>query len=43
MAINARVPQKVMEARVRKKMRVQKKLKKTQKAAESLMSQDGIS
>ena len=32
-AINARVPSKVMEARVRKKMRVQKKLKKTQKAA----------
>ena len=33
MAINARVPMKVMEARVRKKKRVQKKLKKTQKAA----------
>jgi AdoMet-dependent rRNA methyltransferase SPB1 len=43
MAINARVPGKVMEARVRKKMRVQKKLKKTQKAAENLMSQEGIS
>lgn len=43
MAINARVPGKIMEARVRKKMRVQKKLKKTQKKAENLMSQDGIS
>ena len=31
MAINARVPQKIMEARVRKKMRVQRKLKKTHK------------
>lgn len=33
MAINARVPKKIMEARVRRKMRVQKKLKKTQKQA----------
>jgi len=39
MAINARVPKKIMEAKVRKKMRVQKKLKKTQKVAEGVMGQ----
>lgn len=42
MAINARVPKKIMEARVRKKIRVQRKLKKTQKQAEQVMSQDGV-
>lgn len=43
MAINARVPKKILEAKVRRKMRVQKKLKKTQKQAETVMSQDGVS
>ena len=42
MAINARVPKKILEAKVRRKIRVQKKLKKTQKKAENLMSQEGI-
>jgi hypothetical protein len=39
MAINARVPKKILEAKVRRKLRVQKKLKKTQKQAETVMSQ----
>ena len=39
MAINARVPKKIMEAKVRRKIRVQRKLKKTQKQAENVMSQ----
>ena len=42
MAINARIPKKIMEAKVRKKMRMQKKLKKVQKKAEMLMTQEGI-
>lgn len=42
MAINARVPKKILEAKVRRKLRTQKKLKKTQKAAEAVMSQDGV-
>jgi hypothetical protein len=39
MAINARVPKKILEAKVRRKMRIQKKLKKTQKQAEGIMTQ----
>lgn len=39
MAINARVPKKILEAKVRRKLRIQKKLKKTQKQAETVMSQ----
>jgi hypothetical protein len=39
MAINARVPKKILEAKVRRKLRIQKKLKKTQKLAEGVMSQ----
>lgn len=42
MAINARVPKKILEAKVRRKIRIQKKLKHTQKKAEHVMSQDGI-
>ncbi len=42
MAINARVPKKILEAKVRRKIRVQKKLKRTQKKAEHVMSQEGI-
>jgi hypothetical protein len=42
MAINARVPKKILEAKVRRKIRIQKKLKKTQKKAEHMMSQEGI-
>lgn len=42
MAINARVPKKILEARVRKKMRTQRKLKRTQKQAETVMSQEGL-
>jgi hypothetical protein len=42
MAINARVPKKILEAKVRRKMRVQKKLKKTQKLAENVMNQEGV-
>lgn len=41
-AINARVPKKILEAKVRRKIRIQKKLKKTQKKAEHVMSQEGI-
>lgn len=43
MAINARIPKKIMEAKVRKKIRMQKKLKKVQKKAENVMGQEGIS
>jgi AdoMet-dependent rRNA methyltransferase SPB1 len=42
MAINARVPKKILEAKVRRKIRVQRKLKKTQKQAENVMSQEGV-
>lgn len=42
MAINARIPKKIMEAKVRKKIRMQKKLKRVQKKAEVVMNQDGI-
>ena len=42
MAINARVPKKILQAKVRRKIRIQKKLKHTQKKAENVMSQEGI-
>ena len=42
MAINARIPKKIMEAKVRKKIRMQKKLKKVQKKAEVVMNQEGM-
>ena len=42
MAINAQIPKKILEAKVRRKIRIQKKLKKTQKKAETLMSQEGV-
>jgi AdoMet-dependent rRNA methyltransferase SPB1 len=42
MAINARIPKKIMEAKVRRKIRMQKKLKKVQKKADVVMSQEGI-
>lgn len=42
MAINARVPKKILEAKVRRKIRIQKKLKQTQKKSENIMSQEGI-
>lgn len=40
--INARMPKKIMEAKVRKKIRIQKKLKRVQKKAEGIMGQDGM-
>jgi len=43
MAINARVPKKILEAKVRRKIRIQKKLKHTQKKSEHIMGQEGIS
>lgn len=36
------MPKKIMEAKVRKKIRIQKKLKKVQKKAETIMNQDGL-
>jgi len=39
MAINARIPKKILEAKVRRKIRVKKKLSKTQKLAETVMNQ----
>lgn len=36
------MPKKIMEAKVRKKIRIQKKLKKVQKKAEGIMNQEGV-
>ena len=37
MAINAKVPKKIMEAKIRKKMKMMRKLKKTKQQAEKVM------
>jgi hypothetical protein len=43
MAINARVPKKILEAKVRRKIRIQKKAEdKLRKKSEHIMSQEGI-
>jgi AdoMet-dependent rRNA methyltransferase SPB1 len=42
MAINARVPKKILEAKARRRKRIQSKLKKTEKKADTIMSQEGI-
>jgi AdoMet-dependent rRNA methyltransferase SPB1 len=42
MAINTRVPKKILEAKVRRKIRTQKKLKRAEKKADSIMKQEGL-
>lgn len=41
-AINARAPKKVLEAKIRKKMKMQRKMKTAQNRAQKVLDQDGI-
>lgn len=41
-AINARAPKKVMEAKIRKKMKLNRKLKKVKQRAEKVLDQEGV-
>lgn len=41
-AINARAPKKVLEAKIRKKMKLNRKLKKVKQRAEKVLDQEGV-